>query len=143
MLPILLFNNMEGGSNSMNNIPGSSYSGIYDENVILNCVRSRKKVTELPNCPVCSCTIRQGELESHLGIEVDRLTKLSFGSKRKLSATSSPLPIAGSSTSHEQRDDQEIDVSGCPGSDVYNRARQNRLQRLRARRRATPPPPQP
>jgi hypothetical protein len=125
MLPILLYNNMEGGSNSLNSNPGSSFGSLYDENIILNCVRSRKKVSELPNCPVCSCTIRHGELDSHLSLEVERLQKLSNGgSKRKLSVNSSPLAVASSSSAayEEVPGDsisQEIDVSGCPGSDVY------------------------
>lgn len=120
MLPILLYNNMEGGSNSLNNTPNTSFGIVYDESIILNCVRNRKKVSELPNCPVCSCTIRQGELDSHLLLEVERLQKLSSGgTKRKLSATSSNLAVPGSSTSSDVQDDQEIDVSGCPGSDVY------------------------
>lgn len=116
-----MYNNMEGGSNSLNNTPNSSFGSVYDENIILNCVRNRKKVTELANCPVCSCTIRQGELESHLSLEVERLQKLSNGgSKRKLSAnSSSSLAVPGSSTSVDVADDQEVDVSGCPGSDVY------------------------
>ncbi|CAH0698324.1 unnamed protein product [Spodoptera exigua] len=82
--------------------------------------RNRKKVTELPNCPVCSCTIRQGELDSHLSLEVERLQKLSgSGSKRKLSVNSSAnLAVPGSSTSQDVLED-EVDVSGCLGSDVY------------------------
>uniref|UniRef100_A0A2A4J593 RING-type domain-containing protein n=1 Tax=Heliothis virescens TaxID=7102 RepID=A0A2A4J593_HELVI len=140
MLPILMYNNMEGGSNSLNNTPNSSFSQ-YDDSIILNCVRNRKKVTELPSCPVCSCTIRQGELDSHLALEVDRLQKLSgSGSKRKLSANSSAsLAIPGSSTSVDVPE-EEVDVSGCLGSDVYQRVHSNRLRRLRARRRSTPPP---
>lgn len=136
MLPILMYNNMDGGSNSLNN----SFNSLYDDNVILNSVRSRKKVSELPNCPVCSCTIRNGELDSHLSVEVERLQKLSSGgSKRKLSVNSSATPVAGSSASADV-DELEIDVSGCPGSDVYQRVHSNRLRRLRARRRGTPPP---
>lgn len=143
MLPILMYNNMEGGSNSLNNMPNSNFSH-YDDSIILNCVRNRKKVTELPNCPVCSCTIRQGELDSHMALEVERLQKLSScGSKRKLSANSSGsnanLAVPGSSTSVDMPED-EIDVSGCLGSDVYQRVHSNRLRRLRARRRTTPPP---
>lgn len=119
MLPIVLYNNMEGSSSGNGNL--NSSFGQYDENVILNCVRSRKKVSELPNCPVCSCTIRQGELETHVALEVERLQKLSTGgSKRKLSVTS-PLALPGPSTSPDidVPDDQEVDVTGCPGSDVY------------------------
>lgn len=143
MLPILMYNNMEGGSNSLNNTPNSSFSQ-YDDNIILNCVRNRKKVTELPSCPVCSCTIRQGELDSHLILEVERLQKISgSGSKRKLSANSSGsgsgLAVPGSS-SNVDLIDEEVDVSGCLGSDVYQRVHSNRLRRLRARRRSTPPP---
>ncbi|CAD0207096.1 unnamed protein product [Chrysodeixis includens] len=140
MLPILMYNNMEGGSNSLNNSSEYSYNQ-YDESKILNCVRNRKKVTELPNCPVCSCTIRQGELDSHLASEVERLQKLSgCGSKRKFSGnTSASLAVPGSSTSADVQED-EIDVTGCLGSDVYQRVHSNRLRRLRARRRGTPPP---
>ncbi|CAB3242598.1 unnamed protein product [Arctia plantaginis] len=143
MLPILMYNNMEGSSNSLSNSPNSSFNQ-YDDNIILNCVRNRKKVTELPNCPVCSCTIRQGELDSHLILEVERLQKISgSASKRKLSANSSGsggnLAVPGSSTSLDVPED-EVDVSGCLGSDVYQRVKSNRLRRLRARRRTTPPP---
>uniref|UniRef100_A0A2H1WPM2 SFRICE_021926 n=1 Tax=Spodoptera frugiperda TaxID=7108 RepID=A0A2H1WPM2_SPOFR len=140
MLPILMYNNMEGSSNSLNNTPNTSFNQ-YDDSIILNCVRNRKKVTELPSCPVCSCTIRQGELDSHLSLEVERLQKLSgSGSKRKLSVNSSAnLAVPGSSTSQDVLED-EVDVSGCLGSDVYQRVHANRLRRLRARRRSTPPP---
>ncbi|KAM3955258.1 ring finger protein 220 [Aphomia sociella] len=143
MLPILMFNNMEGCSNSVNNSPSGSFSNFYDDR-ILNSVRNRKKVTELPNCPVCSCTIRHGELDSHLALEVEKLQKVSSGSSKRKHSVSSPntsLAVAGSSTSTEV-DDQEVDVSGCPGSDVYQRVHSNRLRRLRARRRGTPPPAQ-
>lgn len=118
-----MYNNMEQPSNSLNNLnsPSTSYNNIYNENVILNSVRTRKKVQELPNCPVCSCTIRHGELESHLSLEVERLQKLSNGgSKRKLSVNStSNLAVPGSSTSSEVPEDLEVDVTGCPGSEDY------------------------
>lgn len=114
MLPLLVFN-MEGCSNA------SNFNSIYDVNNVLNSVRSRKKVSELPNCPVCSCTIRHGELESHLALEVERLQKITSVSKRKLSTNSPNTPIAGSSTSYEDDtyEGVEVDVSGCTGSDVY------------------------
>lgn len=139
MLPILM-HNMDGGSNSINNNPNSSFGQLYDDSIILNCVRNRKKVSELPNCPVCSCTVRQGELENHLALEVERLNKLSnAGTKRKLSLNNSTnLAVPGSSTSADL--DEEIDVSGCLGSDVYQRVHANRVRRLRALRRSTPPP---
>ncbi|KAF9806645.1 hypothetical protein SFRURICE_011711 [Spodoptera frugiperda] len=132
--------NRKRSSNSLNNTPNTSFNQ-YDDSIILNCVRNRKKVTELPSCPVCSCTIRQGELDSHLSLEVERLQKLSgSGSKRKLSVNSSAnLAVPGSSTSQDVLED-EVDVSGCLGSDVYQRVHANRLRRLRARRRSTPPP---
>ncbi|CAH2064669.1 unnamed protein product, partial [Iphiclides podalirius] len=134
---------MEGSSN-LNNGP-NNFCSVYDENIILNSVRNRKKVSEQANCPVCSCTIRQGELESHLALEVERLQKLSSGSsKRKLSSnspsSSSTLVLPGSSTNVDPQNDQDVDVSGCLGSDVYQRVHTNRLRRLRARRRLTPPP---
>ncbi|XP_059047320.1 E3 ubiquitin-protein ligase RNF220 [Achroia grisella] len=143
MLPILMFNNMEGCSNSLNNSPSGSFSNFYDDR-ILNSVRNRKKVSEMPNCPVCSCTIRYGELDSHLALEVEKLQKLSSGSSKRKHSTSSPntsLAVAGSSTSTDL-DEQEVDVSGGTGSDVYQRVHSNRLRRLRARRRGTPPPAQ-
>lgn len=113
MLPVVF--NMETNPNSTQN---SSFTTVFDENIILNCVRSRKKVSELPNCPVCSCTVRQGELETHLSLEVERLNKLSNGSKRKISVNSpgSSNPVAGSSSNVDL---EEVDVSGCLGSDVY------------------------
>ncbi|CAK1591714.1 unnamed protein product [Parnassius mnemosyne] len=141
MLPALMYN-MEGSSNLNNS--SNNFCSVYDENIILNSVRNRKKVSEQPNCPVCSCTIRQGELEAHLALEVERLQKLSSGSKRKLSVNSplstTNIAIPGSSSSVDLQSDQDIDVSGCPGSDVYHRIHTNRLRRLRARRRLTPPP---
>ncbi|CAK1547898.1 unnamed protein product [Leptosia nina] len=120
------------GSNNAN-----TFNSIYDVNNVLNSVRSRKKVSELPNCPVCSCTIRQGELDSHLALEVERLQKLSSGSKRKLSVNCS-TPVAGSSASLDDNTD-DVDVTGCPGSDVYERVHGNRMRRLRSRRRSPPP----
>lgn len=114
--------NMDGSSN---NVPNSNFNLYADENVILNCVRNRKKVSELPNCPVCSCTVRQGELESHLALEVERLNKLtSCGSKRKLSCNGPSTPsssnaVPSSSSSVDVQESEEVDVSGCLGSDVY------------------------
>lgn len=121
MLPIVMYN-MDGSSN---NVPNSNFNLYADENVILNCVRNRKKVSELPNCPVCSCTVRQGELESHLALEVERLNKLtSGGSKRKLSCNGPSTPsssnaVPSSSSSVDVQETEEVDVSGCLGSDVY------------------------
>lgn len=118
-----MYNNMEQSSNSINNLnsPSTSYNNIYNENVILNSVRTRKKVQELHNCPVCSCTIRHGELESHLSLEMERLQKVTNGaSKRKLSVNStSNLAVPGSSTSSEVPEDLDVDVTGCPGSEDY------------------------
>ncbi|KPJ00467.1 E3 ubiquitin-protein ligase RNF220 [Papilio xuthus] len=132
---------MEGSSNLNSGV--NNFCSVYDENIILNSVRNRKKVSEHANCPVCSCTIRHGELESHLALEVERLQKLSNGgSKRKLSAnspTNSNLAVAGSSSNNEVHN-EDVDVTGCLGSDVYQRVHSNRLRRLRARRRSTPPP---
>ncbi|XP_072946991.1 E3 ubiquitin-protein ligase Rnf220 [Epargyreus clarus] len=138
MLPApVLFKMDELNVNGVNSVNGSFQ---YDDSVILNCVRNRKKVSELPNCPVCSCTIRHGELESHLALEVERLQKLSSGaSKRKLSSTShSPstpnLAVPGTSTDP----DEDFDLSGFTGSDIYERVHENRIRRLRARRRSPP-----
>lgn len=119
MLPALLFN-MEGTSNNLNNNTSPGFGLAYDEGVILNCVRNRKKNSELPNCPICDCTIRQGELDSHLAFELDRLSKISSGgNKRKLSANSNTnaniLAIPGSSTDTTE----EVDVTGGTGSEVY------------------------
>ncbi|XP_013162676.1 PREDICTED: E3 ubiquitin-protein ligase RNF220 [Papilio xuthus] len=140
MLPVPMYN-MEGSSNLNSGV--NNFCSVYDENIILNSVRNRKKVSEHANCPVCSCTIRHGELESHLALEVERLQKLSNGgSKRKLSAnspTNSNLAVAGSSSNNEVHN-EDVDVTGCLGSDVYQRVHSNRLRRLRARRRSTPPP---
>ncbi|XP_068627348.1 E3 ubiquitin-protein ligase RNF220-like [Battus philenor] len=140
MLPVLMYN-MEGSSNLSSG--GNNFCSVYDENIILNSVRNRKKVSEHANCPVCSCTIRHGELEGHLALEVERLQKLSSGgTKRKLSATSPSAnhAVPGSSTTTEPQNEDDVDVSGCLGSDVYQRVHTNRLRRLRARRRLTPPP---
>lgn len=119
MLPAVMYN-MDESSNNLNTSNSSFLS--FDDSVILNSVRNRKKVSELPNCPVCSCTIRHGELDSHLALEVERLQKLSNGvGKRKLSATSpgASNAIAGSSSTADNENEQEVDVSGCLGSDVY------------------------
>ncbi|GBP65347.1 E3 ubiquitin-protein ligase RNF220 [Eumeta japonica] len=128
---------MEGSSSQLSNVNFG-----YDDGVILNCVRNRKKNTETPNCPVCSCTIRHGELESHLALELERLNKVSSGgTKRKLSTNStSTTPIPGSSS--DVPGTEEVDVTGCTGSDVYQRVHANRLRRLRARSRRSPPPQQ-
>ncbi|XP_041983787.1 E3 ubiquitin-protein ligase RNF220 [Aricia agestis] len=138
MLPAVMYN-MEENSSGLNTSNSSFMS--YDDSVILNSVRSRKKVSELPNCPVCSCTIRQGELDSHLALEVERLQKLSSGvGKRKLSASPGTSgAVAGSSSNVDTEGEPEVDVSGCLGSDVYQRIHANRLRRLRARRRSPPP----
>ncbi|XP_052748055.1 E3 ubiquitin-protein ligase RNF220 [Galleria mellonella] len=144
MLPILMFNNMEGCSNSVNDGASGSYSNFYDDRILIG-VRNRKKVSELPNCPVCSCTIRYGELDSHLALEVEKLQKLSSGSSKRKHSNSSPNTshaVAGSSTSMTDVEEPEVDVSGGTGSDVYQRVHLNRLRRLRARRRGTPPPAQ-
>lgn len=136
MLPTLSFN-MEDQANNSSNNASVGFGTLFDESVILNGVRSRKKNSELPNCPVCSCTIRNGELESHLNLEVDRLTKLSSGSKRKLSQTGvCSIAMPGSSVDSPE---DNIEVINGTGSEVFQRVHTNRISRLRARtRRASP-----
>lgn len=55
-----------------------------DENVE-ECGRScrnRKRQVDPSCCPVCSITIRSSEVDQHLTMEVDRLTKLSVKNKK-------------------------------------------------------------
>lgn len=117
----------------------ANFSGIssgFDENLIVNTVRARKKNSELPCCPVCSCTIRANELQSHFTLELERLNKVTLPStgKRKLSNSSSGvinLSMPGSSSNVMDDTEETVDVTGCTGSDVYQRVRTNRTRRLR------------
>lgn len=112
---------MEGSSNHNN----TDLSLPFNDSVIINSVRNRKKNSELPNCPVCSCTIRQGELDGHLTYEFERLYKLSYcaANKRKASTSTSASVSASNSAmlapSTDEPEEPQFDATGGTGSDVY------------------------
>lgn len=107
-------------NNGLNNINGLSNNNGYDSqlllddgSLILNSVRNRKKAIGLPCCPICSCTLRANELQSHLGLEMEKLSKISCSGKRKSAGT----PNSSGSSSNGLNED--VDISGSTGSEVY------------------------
>ncbi|XP_077302871.1 E3 ubiquitin-protein ligase RNF220-like [Arctopsyche grandis] len=103
----------------------SSLDGETSGEETISAVRSRRRISELLCCPVCSCTLRPGELRSHLTIELDRLARLTTSPAKRRAGTPST-----SSNGPTEADD--VDTSGCTGSDVYERVKKNREKRLRA-----------
>lgn len=110
-----------GNNSGLSNINGLSNNNSYDTNqlllddgsLILNSVRNRKKAIGLPCCPICSCTLRANELQSHLGLEMEKLSKISCSGKRKSAGT----PNSSGSSSNGLNED--VDISGSTGSEVY------------------------
>lgn len=78
-------------------------------------VRSRRRISELPCCPVCSCTLRPGELHAHLTVELDRLARLTSSPAKRRSGT----PSTSVTTVNGMGTSDEVDTSGCTGSEVY------------------------
>ncbi|GLV43056.1 ring finger protein 220 [Carabus blaptoides fortunei] len=68
--------------------------------------RNKKKQADPTCCPVCSVTLRVSELNSHLGMEMDRLSKISVNKHRRSPRRQSPLSGPSVST--------ESDETTCP-----------------------------
>lgn len=84
--------------------------------------RNKKKQTDPTCCPVCSVTLRVSELNSHLGMEMDRLSKISVTKHRRSPRRTSPL--SGPSVSTE---------SGIKSWETYQKVKANRQGRLKVK----------
>lgn len=83
--------------------------------------RNKRKQTDPAHCPVCSVTLRNTEVESHLTSELDKLNKLPT-TKLKLNVKSTP-----SSSSNGNSTDRNWDT--------YQKVRLNRQTRQRTKTR--------
>lgn len=63
--------------------------------------RNKKKQMDPSCCPICSVTIRVSELNTHLGIEMERLSKLSNQKHKQSPRRMSPPSASGASASVE------------------------------------------
>lgn len=80
--------------NSDDEIPSTSF-----EEVGRGC-RAKRKQTDPSICPVCSCTLRPQEIESHYALEVEKLGKM-YGSKCKQNGKSMEAPNVNGSENSE------------------------------------------
>ncbi|XP_059143077.1 E3 ubiquitin-protein ligase RNF220-like [Physella acuta] len=102
--------------------------------------KQRKRVVldgHTPCCPVCGLTLRSGELEAHLMLEIDKLDKIAR-TGRKSSRDSTPQgrkSLPSPSGSRKNRESPPPDVASRSRYDNFLRIRCNRQSRLSARSR--------
>ncbi|KAK3759373.1 hypothetical protein RRG08_023491 [Elysia crispata] len=90
---------------------------------------------QTPCCPVCGLTLRAGELEAHLMLEIDKLDRLSRGGRKSRDSTPQgrkSLPSPGGS--RKGKDSPPPEVASRSRYDTFLRVRCNRQSRLTARR---------
>ncbi|XP_076062316.1 E3 ubiquitin-protein ligase Rnf220-like [Oratosquilla oratoria] len=116
--------------------------------------RNRRKKNRVGDscCPVCGISLRPGEVEAHLSVELDKLARLPTA-RPQVQRTPTPTPsssgviIAAASSSSTSACPPSIHMSPLsphlplsakirdPGWDTYQRIRANRQGRLRAKKR--------
>lgn len=100
--------------------------------------KQRKRAShdgQTPCCPVCGLTLRAGELEAHLMLEIDKLDRLSRGGRKSRDTTPQgrkSLPSPGGS--RRGKDSPPPEVASRSRYDSFMRIRCNRQSRLNARR---------
>ncbi|GFN98521.1 E3 ubiquitin-protein ligase rnf220-like isoform x2 [Plakobranchus ocellatus] len=100
--------------------------------------KQRKRAShdgQTPCCPVCGLTLRTGELEAHLMLEIDKLDRLSRGGRKSRDSTpqgrkSLPSPCG----SRKGKDSPPPEIASRSRYDTFLRIRCNRQSRLTARR---------
>ncbi|BFY99988.1 hypothetical protein BsWGS_03030 [Bradybaena similaris] len=89
-----------------------------------------------PCCPVCGLTLRAGELESHLMLEIDKLDKITRnGRKSRDSTPQGRKSLPSPSGSRKGKDSPPPEVASRSRYDNFLRIRCNRQSRLGARSR--------
>jgi len=90
--------------------------------------RTKRKQIDPTCCPVCSVTLRQSEIDSHLHVEIDKLNKLP-APKIKTNGKSVPSSSNGSCSSGTNANDPDKNW------ETYQKVRHNRQNRLRTKTR--------
>ncbi|XP_066152892.1 E3 ubiquitin-protein ligase RNF220-like [Euwallacea fornicatus] len=89
--------------------------------------RTKKKQVDPTCCPVCSVTLRQTEVDSHLSVEIEKLNKLPQ-SKIKVNGKSTPSCSNNGSPSSSTVDPRKH-------WETYHKVKNNRQNRLRTKTR--------
>lgn len=85
--------------------------------------RTRKKTSLDPTvCPVCSCSIRENELQNHFKMELEKLGKIKKISTNRSPSSTSPSTSKGKSS--EASTSTEIDTWS-----TFQRIKENRVRR--------------
>lgn len=85
--------------------------------------RTRKKTSLDPTvCPVCSCSIRENELQNHFKIELEKLGKIKKISINRSPSSTSPSTSKGKTC--EASTSTEIDTWS-----TYQKIKENRVRR--------------
>lgn len=92
--------------------------------------RNKKKQMDPSCCPVCSVTIRVSELNTHLGMEMERLSKLGNQKHKRSPRRMSPLFVSGASASAEGL---------AKYWETYQRVKTNRQGRLKVKAKKRKP----
>lgn len=88
--------------------------------------RTKKRQLDPTCCPVCSVTLRQTEIDSHLSVEIDKLNKIPVA-KLKVNGKSTPSCSNGSP--------QKAPVDAGKHWETYQKVKSNRQNRLRTKTR--------
>lgn len=101
--------------------------------------KQRKKLIldgHTPHCPVCGLTLRPGEIETHLQVELEKLDKLSVRNSRKSREnTSQGRKTLPSPSGCRGKDSPGLGAASQSRYENYMRIQTNRLARLGARSR--------
>ncbi|KAL1493058.1 hypothetical protein ABEB36_011197 [Hypothenemus hampei] len=88
--------------------------------------RNKKRQVNPACCPVCSITLRQSEVETHLSMELDKLNKLP-SAKVRVNGKSTPSCSNGGSSS--------TSTDSCKHWETYQKVKNNRQNRQRTKTR--------
>ncbi|XP_067679871.1 E3 ubiquitin-protein ligase Rnf220-like isoform X1 [Haliotis asinina] len=117
--------------------PGDLYDRGTPDSEGRNLRKQRKRSVldgQTPCCPVCGITLRAGEVESHLNLELDKLEKLSRGGRKSRDSTpQGRKTLPSPSSCRKGKDSPSPEVASQARFESYLRIRCNRQSRLSAR----------
>lgn len=111
--------------------------GTPDEGRTLRKLRKKSALDgQTPCCPICGLTLRNGEVDTHFALEMDRLERIVRSGRRSRDATPQGRKTLISPSGHRQRKDSpSIEAASQSRYDTYMRIKCNRQSRLSARSR--------
>ncbi|XP_062612962.1 E3 ubiquitin-protein ligase Rnf220-like isoform X2 [Saccostrea cucullata] len=131
-------NSISSTTNSEGLSDGGEFDrGTPDEGRSLRKLRKRSALDgQTPCCPICGLTLRSGEVDTHIALEVDRLEKIMRSGRRSRDTTPQGRKTLTSPSAHRQRKDSpSIEAASQSRYDTYMRIKCNRQSRLSARSR--------